>query len=406
MSQHAPPDADAKPKLRPYLEAGPHGENMFVLHDPRMVGRPVVVSPLALALAEQFDGEQTLAEIRAKMTRKFPGLTIPLNALVGLAEALDDALLLDSPRLCELFEAPVRKPTCLGSYSADPGQLREQLTKLFTADGGPGLPGEPRSTSEKLRAVLVPHMDYGRGNITYGHGFAELVRNTAATTFVIVATSHYSPHRFTLTRQHFDTPLGLVETYRDYVDAVGAAYGDGLFDDPVAHVPEHSIELEVVLLKFLLGDRPFRIVPLLVGSFRDCVNQKASPETAEDVGRMVAALRSAEKASSDEVCYLISGDLAHIGPKFKDRRKAAGPWLDESRAKDTEILKTLEAADPAAYFDSIAAEGDARRICGLSPTWLTLAAVKPRAGKVLHYQQYVEPNGHESVSFAAAAFYE
>jgi MEMO1 family protein len=30
---------------------------------------------------------------------------------------------------------------------------------------------------------------------------------------------------------------------------------------------------------------------------------------------------------------------------------------------------------------------------------------RPRSGKVLHYQQYAHPEGHESVSFAAAAFY-
>ena len=53
----------------------------------------------------------------------------------------------------------------------------------------------------------------------------------------------------------------------------------------------------------------------------------------------------------------------------------------------------------------VAAEGDRRRICGLSPTWLTLAAARPKSGKVLHYQQFVHPEGFESVSFAAAAFY-
>jgi MEMO1 family protein len=68
-------------------------------------------------------------------------------------------------------------------------------------------------------------------------------------------------------------------------------------------------------------------------------------------------------------------------------------------------LKTLEAADPAAFFDVIAREKNARRICGLPPTWLALEVVRPRAGKVLHYQQYAHPEGHESVSFAAAAFY-
>jgi hypothetical protein len=105
------------------------------------------------------------------------------------------------------------------------------------------------------------------------------------------------------------------------------------------------------------------------------------------------------------VCYVISGDLAHIGPKFGHKRRAAGPWLGESRAKDAEVLKTLEAADPAGFFDVVAGERNRRNICGLSPAWLTLAVTRPRSGKVLHYQQYADPKGRESVSFAAAAFH-
>jgi hypothetical protein len=102
---------------------------------------------------------------------------------------------------------------------------------------------------------------------------------------------------------------------------------------------------------------------------------------------------------------VISGDLAHIGPKFDDRRKATGTWLSKSRDKDGEILCTLEAADPAAFFGLIAREQNARRICGLPPAWLTIEAAQPRTGKVLHYQQYAHPAGHESVSFASVAFY-
>ena len=194
-------------------------------------------------------------------------------------------------------------------------------------------------------------MDYARGNITYGHGFRELVENTDARVFVIIATSHYSPQRFTLTRQHFDTPLGLVETDQEYVNRIAEHYGDGLFDDPLAHVPEHSIELEVVLLQYLLAKRrPFTIVPLLTGAIDDRVQKRADPAEAEDIARMVRALRAAEAACPEPVCYVISGDLAHIGPKFDDRRKATGAWLAKSRDKDGEILRTLEAADPAAFF--------------------------------------------------------
>jgi AmmeMemoRadiSam system protein B len=399
------PACPERPRLRYGLAAEPHGPNDFALHDTLGVGRPVVLSPLAVEVARRFDGESTPAEIAARVKADYPGAQVSADVVAGLAVALDGALLLDSPRLRAHVNGPVRKPACVGNYAADPAALGRQLDSLFTAPGGPGMPGRRAASPGRLRAVLVPHMDYGRGNVTYGHGFKELVENTEARVFVVIGTSHYSPSRFTLSRQHFDTPLGRVETDQGYVGRIAVHYGDGLFDDPVAHVPEHSIELEVVLLRHLLADRPFKIVPLLTGSIADRVRKKSDPAGAADVARMVEALRKAEAACAEPVCYVISGDLAHIGPKFGDRRKAAGPWLEESRAKDESILKTLEAADPGEFFGSIAAEQNRRRICGLSPTWLTLAVTRPKVGKVLHYQQFVHPEGRESVSFAAAAFY-
>jgi MEMO1 family protein len=404
MSAHQSLD---RPKLRLGLAAQPHESDNFVLFDPIGIGKPVVLSVLAVEVAQRFDGDLTPAEIARDLRAEFPQVEVSVEVIAGLARALDGANLLDSPRFRDLVGGPIRKPSCIGTYAADPTELREQLTRLFTAPGGAGLPDPSRGTpGRSLRAVLVPHMDYGRGNITYGHGFRELVDNTDARVFVIVATSHYSPHRFTLTRQHFETPLGLVETNQEYVSRIAEHYGDGLFEDPVAHIPEHSIELEVVLLKYLLADRrPFTIVPLLTGGLSDRVQKRADPAGADDIARMVQALRTAEAACAEPVCYVISGDLAHIGPKFEDQRKAAGVWLAQSRDKDHEILKTLETADPAAFFDVIAREKNARRICGLPPTWLALEVARPRSGKVLHYQQYAHPEGHESVSFAAAAFY-
>src|SRR5262249_55534760 len=161
------------------------------------------------------------------------------------------------------------------------------------------------------------HIDYQRGGQTFAWAFREIAEHTDASLFVIIGTSHYSPARFTLTRQDFKTPLGIAQTDQAYIDRLVAHYGDGLFADPLAHVPEHSIELEVVFLQYLYeGKRPFRIVPLLVGSFHDCIDMGGiSPAKRLDVARMIEALRRAEAETAEKICYLISGDLAHIGPK-------------------------------------------------------------------------------------------
>jgi AmmeMemoRadiSam system protein B len=403
----APMDSTIRPRLRPGLTAVPH-DGQIVLIDPlRIGGPPQLLTPVEFEAVQLFTGDRTLRDIQIAIMARLGGVLLPVEALTRLAARLDEALFLDSPFFRDYVLGPVRRPACIGCYPPEPEAIHPLMRSLFISDGGPGRPAEPKAPlSGRLRAVLVPHMDYARGGVTYGWGFKELFEQTNASLFVIIATSHYSPHRFTLTRMNFLTPLGLVETDQTYVQRIADEYGDGVFDDPFAHLPEHSIELEVVMLQHLYaGRKPFRIVPLLVGSFNDCVEERTDPAAMADISRMVATLRKVEAAAGEEVCYVISGDLAHIGPKFHDPEPVTEPWLAQSQTQDERILDRLAAVDAAGFFTVIAEEGDRRRICGLPPVWLTLTAAQPSAGRVLHYNRFVHPTGQESVSFAAAAFY-
>jgi AmmeMemoRadiSam system protein B len=129
------------------------------------------------------------------------------------------------------------------------------------------------------------------------------------------------------------------------------------------------------------------------------------PTHSGDIRRLIEALRRAEGETGEPICYIISGDLAHIGPKFGDPQLLQRATLDHSRKQDEAIVRAAESANPARYFEVIAAEQDERRICGLPPTYTVLEALRPATGKLLHYDQYVHPNGYESVSFASMAFY-
>jgi len=276
---------------------------------------------------------------------------------------------------------------------------------LFTMPGGPGHPGSVPKHNQ-LRGALVPHIDYGRGDLSYVYGFKEIFERTTASLFVVIATAHYSAARFTLTRKNFKSPLGIVPTDQPYIDRLVKHYGDGLFDDPYAHFPEHSIELELVMLQYLYENvRPFRIVPLLVGSFADSVEFETSPREQPDIARMIAALKQVEAETEEDVCYIVSGDLAHIGPKFGDPPFLSDEKLEDSRVNDLDLLQFAAAGDAESYFRLVAGEGDQRRICGLPPTYIFLEAVQPTRGKLLQYGQYVHPEGFESVSFASVGFY-
>jgi hypothetical protein len=398
------------PRLRPGLAAAPDGDRQHIhLYDQlRITQESLRLSRAEFEWVQLINGQRSPRDLQAEAMRQAGGLFVPIEHVESLLRQLDELLFLDNDRFQNYLDGPIREPSCIGVYPAAATDIHARLDRLFTDSGGPGLPGEAgcRIVSDgRVKAVLVPHMDYDRGGVVYGWGFKELFERTDAALFVIIGTSHYSPERFSLTRKNFKTPLGIAPTDQAAIDCLVRHYGDGLFNDPFAHLPEHSIELEALLLQYLHGSRrPFRIVPLLVGSFADCVQSERSPEKHPDIARMVNALRKLEAETAEPICYVISGDLAHIGPRFDDPAPVDEEFLAKSLKQDQAIVERAEKADMSGYFNMIASEQDRRRICGLPPTWTTLAAARPTTGKLLRYDRYVHPEGHESVSFASMAF--
>lgn len=399
-----------RPCLRPFLAAAPDSSNpgLVVVWDRLgFTDNAYWFSHQEFACLRMLDGQRTLCSIVDEVNQSVGEGLVTRPFLEMLVSRLEKMLLLDGPHFRQILDDPVRQPRLIGCYPGEADALRRHLRDLFTGPRGAGLPRDTRPDGS-LRAALIPHIDYPRGGATYTWGFKEVFEKTAASLFVIIGTSHYSGYRFTLTRKHFQTPLGTALTDQQYIDQLVHHYGPGLFDDEwMAHLPEHSIELEVVFLQYLYEKRrPIRIVPLVVGSFHDCVESGRPPEKTDDIGRMVRTLQAVEDELDEPVCYIISGDLAHIGPKFGDPERVQEPIVKKSRQRDEQILQQAETANPHRFFQVIAEENDARRICGLPPAYTTLAAACPRQGKVLHYDQYVDPLGNESVSFASVAFYQ
>jgi MEMO1 family protein len=402
-----------RPRLRPTITGhiDPEDGDFVWLYDSARISRQTMrVRREAIPILSLFSGQNTILDMQLALMQSAGGRLFPSAILTSLAETLDQGLFLEGPRLearyAEFLCSPIREPACVGSYAAEPDALRRQLHGLFVHEKGPGAPPSANGQSRRLRGALIPHIDFQRGGPTFAWGFKELVEHSEATVFVIIGTAHYSGKRFTLTRKDFRTPLGIAETDKRYVDRIAAIYGDKAFEDEVAHLPEHSIEFEVVFLQHCLSERPFRIVPLLVGSFQDCVANETSPDEQADIYLMIQALKRAEADSGEKVCYISSGDLAHIGPKFGDAEPVSEPQLDHSRKQDHELLASLEAVDRHRFFRVVHAEQDERRICGFPPTYTLMSVLEPERGKLLHYDQYVEPRGFESVSFASLGFYK
>lgn len=408
--------APTTPRLRRTIsgQADPQDTRFILLYDTARISRSVLtVSREAVALLEFFDGRTTLLDIQATLLRG--RIRVPMALLQQFADTLEEACFLEGPKLEEKYTAfraaSVREPICVGTYAGDPAELRQQLEKLFHHPRGAGWPDGKVTPNGRLGGALIPHIDYQRGGTTYTWGFREVIERTDADLFVIIATSHFSPHRFILTRKHFQTPLGMAQTDQTFVDRVAEIMGPSVFEDEPAHLPEHSIELHVVFLQYCMEKlgRPFKIVPLLVGSFHDCIRDGVLPHEQDDIYLMIKAVKTAAQEASEagaKICYLSSGDLAHIGPKFGDAAPVMEPFLGYSRSQDDALLERLASVDRNGFFRIVADENDDRRICGFPPTSLLLSVLEPTHGKLLDYHQYVEPRGFESVSFASVGFYK
>lgn len=398
-----------RPRLRPYLAADqePGKPGFFLVTDRVNISQAVLrLTAFDLECIKLCDGKHAISDIRQKMQKRLGNTTIPDGRIEMVLGALDQALFLDGPKWDTAANSPVRPPSCIGCYEGDPAALTEQMNYQFHREGGPGAPGT-EANDHRLDAILVPHIDYNRGGFNFAHGFKALYEQTNARLFVIIGTSHHSPHLFTLTRKAFQTPLGIVPVDNAFVDRIETIYGEGLYQDELlGHLPEHSIELEVVFLQHMLGpSRPFRIVPMVVGSFHHLLGGRAGKNHTNRINLMAQALQQAEAMAGEPVCYIISGDLAHIGPKFGDTGPVEPEALRTSQSQDLKLMGFASAGDQKGYLNILRAEDDSRRICGFPPTYLTLLALGPCRGDLLRYDQYVHPRGHESVSFASMAFH-
>jgi len=422
------------PRVRA-LELVPLGDGddaMYALRDPYGFAGTVALPMGAVVLVTLMNGERTLGEIRQEFQRQV-GKSLTLPDVQRIVQQLDEHYFLDNARFAAHRAAMIAKYQALdvrpaahagAAYLSDPDALRKQLGALFTCDGGPGLlPWEGHATGDiaqhadqRLCGVMSPHIDFQRGGPTFAWAYDRVVAESDAELFVIFGTAH-TPLQglFSVSRKHFDTPLGTVTTDRGFIDALAdrlAVRGSDneaahLFNDEMPHCNEHSIEFQALLLQYVLGDRrDYQIVPILVGSFHPFVLHDRLPAETPVVADLVAVLRETIAACDKRVCFIAGVDLAHIGQQFGDDAPLDNTRLTEQWTDDQQLLATACAGDSAGWFRHIAEQQDRHRICGFAPTYTMLEAMQPTRGELLKYDQAVADDRSSCVSFASMAFYE
>jgi len=399
---------EMRPKLR-HVQVGSgqqQGQQVLVLSDPWGLSDCAVILPANLApVLERCDGTCDIATLRTVLELR-TGLRVGPDYLEKMFIALDKALMIDNEHFAQVYReavnnfrtAPSRPPTMADRvYPANPELLEQVLYGYF--DGL--LPDASDMTkAAEVRGLVSPHIDYQRGGIVYAGVWRRAAQAAgAAEVAIILGTNHFNGQKLiTLTKQSYSTPLGVLVTPGDVVDAVASALGEGeVFAEEFNHRNEHSVEAAAVWLHYLVKDKGCELVPVLCGSFQRFIEGDGNPGDDYEIARFVEAVR--KTTANRRTLIVAAGDLAHVGPAFGDRYPVNVLEKAKLLSADNELISAIASGDAEGMFQQVKKEGDRRRICGLSAIYLALRLLGKAKGDVTGYAQC--PADQQGASFVS-----
>lgn len=385
-----------KPKLRAVQPTliDHQGSPYIVLSDPLRLSEKTIAIPHPLApLLELCDGTRDVPTLQTAFELR-TGIRLEEETVQGIVTQLDKSLLLHSDLfiqardvvISQFQSAPARPPALAGaSYPADPDELRYMLSEYL---GNIPDDSNTKSSSSLIKGVISPHIDFQRGGEVYAQVWSKATRAIEDIDLAIIfGTNHFGGDRlFTLTRQNYSTPWGILPTATDIVDKLSDALGEtSAFEDELHHRNEHSIELALIWLHYFLGDRKCELVPILCGSFEHFINSGEEPRHHKDISAVVDCLQKV--VGSHRALVVAAADLAHMGPVFGDYNPIDTTERAKINAADEGLLKSMCSADAEGFFNQIKNEKDRRRICGLAPIYMTLRTLEYSQGETAGYIQ-------------------
>jgi len=268
----------------------------------------------------------------------------------------------------------IRNPVVAGQFY--PG-TKEPLLKMITS--------MVEKSSVKIEAigVISPHAGYPYSGPVAG---AVLSAIKPKSKYIILGPNHTGlGPAFSLSKAaSWKTPLGEVAIDEDLRNKLLSCSGFIEADD-VAHMGEHSIEVQLPILQAI--QKEFTFVPIVVAS--------DNLDSYKAVGRDIAnAIK--ELGMEKEVSIIASSDMTHYES-------------DESvRTKDKAAIEAILELDSDELFKRIRRMGIS--MCGYGPTAVMISAAKilgAKKAKLIKYQTSGDTSGDYSsvVGYAGITIY-
>ncbi len=240
----------------------------------------------------------------------------------------------------------MRKPVFAGSFYPSDGN---DIISFFS---GINLP------SQKIEAygVISPHAGYIYSGKT---AYKTLCSIKIPENVIVLCPNHRGLGRAIAVspEEGWETPLGVAQVNLELSEKIAEyAYAEW---DSVAHMYEHSLEVQLPILKMLNPD--FKLVAISVAL--------GDRGVLKDFAKHIASV-----VNKSDTLIVASSDMSHYVP------------ADYAAQVDGEVIKALEILDPDLMYQTV--EKLDVSMCGVYPAYVMLNAVREMGashGKVIEY---------------------
>jgi MEMO1 family protein len=193
-----------------------------------------------------------------------------------------------------------RQPAVAGQfYPSDAVELRRMLESYFVKAAKP-------PTDCDVLALIAPHAGYVFSGEVAAAAFNQVDPEKKYKTIFILGSSHRNsfPGASVYSIGNYITPLGTVKTDLEIAEKL-VSENKVLSFDPQYHKGEHSIEVQVPFLQYLLKNE-YKIVPILLGT--------------QDAGTCEKIAKALKPYFTSDYLFVISTDFSHY-PAYNEAVK-------------------------------------------------------------------------------------
>ena len=272
----------------------------------------------------------------------------------------------------------IREPAVSGTfYPGNPKTLTHDIEQYLSD-------ATPADIQGDIKGLISPHAGYMYSGPVAAWGYKAL-SGRRYDTVIVLAPSHrsYFSVAAVLQRGGYRTPLGVVEIDERFASGL-LKQGGPVISDPHAHQDEHSLEVQVPFLQYVLKD--FRLVPIIMGA-----------HDVELCQELASALLRAMEDGTKQFLVVGSTDLSHYYP------------YRHAVELDSHVVERLDRFDVHGFVEDLASEKC--EACGAGPIITTMMATRQMgadAARVLRYANSGDVSGDKAtvVGYVSCVFYK